>query len=244
MIIIPAIDLQDGCVVRLVQGRRNKIIYSRDPAKTASHWARQGARLIHVVDLDGASSGEVRNLGAVREIMAKVDVPIEFGGGVRNIETIKSLLYAGIWRVVLGTKAIQDKEFLKKSFQRFQDQIIVSIDAQAGKVFTQGWKKACMGLDALEFAHTLKKIGFKQAIYTDISKDGMLKGPNIQGVKSLAKKSGLEIIASGGISSLADLRRLKALEKQGVTGVIIGKALYEGNFTLTEAIRCAKSTRR
>lgn len=240
MLIIPAIDIQDGCVVRLVQGRRNKIVYSRDPAKTALHWARQGARLIHVVDLDGAVCGEPRNLDAVREIVAKVDAPIEFGGGVRNIETIKSLLCAGISRVVLGTKAIQDKEFLKKSFQRFQDQIIVSIDAHGAQVFTQGWKKACAGLDALELAETLKKIGFKQAIYTDISKDGTLKGPNIQGIKSLAKKSGLQVIASGGVSSLADLLKLKTLEKQGVAGVIIGKALYEGNFTLREAIRCVR----
>lgn len=237
MLIIPAIDLQDGCVVRLVQGRLDKKVYSKDPLKTARHWARAGAKLIHVVDLDGAVSGTPKNLTIVKEIAGGVNVPIQFGGGVRKIETIADLLKAGIQRVVLGTKAAQDPDFLKKAFQRFKDKIIVSIDARGAKVLIKGWEAAAGGEDALGLAGHLKKIGFKQVIYTDISKDGTLAGPNIKGIKSLLKETGLGVIASGGICSLEDIRRLKLLEKKGLVGIIVGKALYEGRFTLPQALK-------
>jgi len=237
MLIIPAIDLQDGCVVRYVQGRLDKKIYSRDPAKTAKHWVKQGAKFIHVVDLDGAFTGTPKNLNVVREIIAAVNVPVQFGGGVRSIDIIKSLLKIGVSRVVLGTRAVEDKAFLKKAFNEFEDKVIVSIDAKAGIVQVKGWKAAHKALNMLVFAKTLKDLGFKEVIYTDTTKDGTLSGPNIAGVKSIMKATGLKVIASGGVSRLEDLYKLEKLEKDGLTGVIIGKALYEGKFTLTQAVK-------
>jgi len=237
MLIIPAIDIKDGCVVRLVQGRRDKKIYSRDPLKTAKHWVKQGAKLIHVVDLDGAMFGIAKNLAAVKEIVKAIDVPIEFGGGVRKVETIGELIDCGVSRVVLGTKAIEDKDFLKKAFKEFKERVIVSIDAQAQSLLIEGWQVSSKAMGLLAFARTLKELGFKELIYTDTLKDGTLKGPNIKNIKMLLKKTGMKIIASGGISSLQDLVKLKRLEKQGLLGIIIGKALYEGKFTLTQALK-------
>lgn len=237
MLIIPAIDIKDGCVVRFVQGRLDKKVYSRDPVKAAKHWAKQGAKLIHVVDLDGAFSGKPKNLEAVKQIVDSVDVPVQFGGGVRSLKNIKELVAYGIQRVVLGTKAAEGKGFLKEAFGKFKEKIIVSIDTKADRVLTKGWKASYDKLDSLSFAHYLKDIGFKQVIYTDVLKDGTLKGPNIQGIKNLLKETGLNVIASGGISCLNDIRKLKLLEKKGLTGVIIGKALYEGRFTLAEALK-------
>lgn len=241
MLIIPAIDLQDGCVVRLVQGKfdKNKKVYSRDPLKTARHWVKAGAQFLHIVDLDGAYSGTPKNLKLVEEIVRNVDVPIEFGGGVRKIETISFLLGLGIKRVVLGTKAIEDKAFLKKAFTKFKDKVIVSLDVKQDSLLTKGWRTCNKGVDILAFALYLKEIGFKQLIYTDTLKDGTLKGPNIKGIKSLLKDTGLKIIASGGISTLQDLYNLKKLEKQGLQAVIVGKALYDGKFTLSQAMRLA-----
>jgi phosphoribosylformimino-5-aminoimidazole carboxamide ribotide isomerase len=239
MLVIPAIDLQDGCVVRFVQGRRDKKVYSRDPVKTAKHWVKQGAKLIHVVDLDGAFTGAPVNLNSLKGIIGNVDVPVQFGGGVRKIETIRELLKAGVQRVVLGTKAVEDKAFLKKAFNEFNERVIVSIDAKAGIVQVKGWKASHKGLDMLAFAKTLKDLGFKEAIYTDTAKDGTLSGPNIMGIKSLLKAAGLKVIASGGVSRLEDLYKLERLEKDGLIGVIVGKALYEGKFTLTQAIKLA-----
>jgi len=237
MLIIPAIDIKDGCVVRFVHGRLDKKIYSPDPVKTARHWAKQGAKLIHVVDLDGAFSGKPKNLDMARQIVRSVGVPVQFGGGIRNLRMIETLLDYGIWRIILGTKAAQDRGFLRKAFKKFKDKIIVSIDTKADRILTKGWKSSCRNADILKFAHSLKGIGFKQVIYTDVLKDGTLKGPNIKGIKNLLKETHLSVIASGGISSLSDIRRLKLLEKKGLAGVIIGKAIYEGRFTLSEALK-------
>lgn len=236
MLIIPAIDIQEGCVVRFVQGRLDKKVYSRDPVKTAKHWQRQGAELLHVVDLDGAFSGRPKNLDIVRQIAKLVDVPIQFGGGIRHIDTIRILLECGIRRVVLGTMAAQNRDFLAKVFKKFQDKVIVSLDAKGQNILTGGWK-AKQDIDLISFGCDLKGMGFKQVIYTDVLKDGTLKGPNIKGIKNLLKETGLKVIASGGISSLEDMLRLKLLEKAGLSGVIIGKSLYEGRFTLTEALK-------
>ncbi len=238
MLIIPAIDIKEGVVVRLFQGKfSDQKIYSKDPLKTAKHWIAQGARFLHIVDLDGAASGTPVNLGIAKEIAKNVSIPVEFGGGVRNSQTIKDLLNSGVSRVVLGTRAARDKNFLKKSLAEFKDKVIVSIDAKESKVSTQGWQKDSHTLEALDFALSLKEIGFQEFIYTDIFKDGTLKGPSIKQIKTLLKQTGLKIIASGGVSSLDDIRKLKALEKEGVSGVIIGKALYEGKFTLKEAVK-------
>ena len=237
MLIIPAIDLRGGKVVRLFQGKFDQEkIYSRDPVKAAKHWAKQGAKFLHIVDLDGASSGVSKNLEVLKKIIAQVGVPLEFGGGVRSIETISELLELGVQRVVLGTRAANDAQFLKKAWKKFGEKIIVSIDAKVGKVLTQGWNKSS-SKTTLDFAEELKEVGFKQLIYTDISKDGALVGPNILGIKELIRETGLDVIASGGVSSLKDLLKLKNLQKNGLSGVIIGKALYEGKFTLAEALK-------
>jgi len=237
MLIYPAIDLKDGCVVRYVQGKLDKKVYSRDPVKTAKHWVKQGAQVLHVVDLDGAFSGVQKNLDLVRQIAGNVSVPVQFGGGVRQIATIKKALEFGIWRVVLGTKAVEDKAFLKKAFKAFGTKIIVSVDAKEGIVLTKGWKSASKKIEAVGFALTLKQLGFRDLIYTDTQKDGTLSGPNIMGIKTLLRETGLNIIASGGISCLEDIHKLKSLERKGLTGAIVGKALYEGRFTLKEALK-------
>lgn len=237
MLIIPAIDLRSGKVVRLFQGKFNQEkIYSSDPVKTAKHWVRQGAKFLHIVDLDGAFSGAPKNLEALKKIIRQVGIPLEFGGGVRSLEIITKLLDLGVSRVILGTKAASDQEFLKKAWKKFGEKIIVSIDAKNGKVQTKGWGSAG-SKTALSFGRQLKKIGFKQMIYTDISRDGTLSGPNIAGIKEMLKKTKLNIVASGGVSDLKDIIKLKKLEKQGVVAVIIGKALYEGKFTLTQALK-------
>jgi phosphoribosylformimino-5-aminoimidazole carboxamide ribotide isomerase len=237
MLIIPAIDLRGGKVVRLFQGKFNQQkIYSHDPVKVAKHWVRQGAKFLHIVDLDGASCGVSKNLDVLEKIIEQVGVPLEFGGGIRSIEAISKIFSLGVQRVVLGTKAASDAQFLKKAYKKFGEKIIVSIDAKDGLVCTQGWNRAA-SKTALDFAKELKKIGFKQLIYTDISKDGTLGGPNILGIKELLKVSGLHVIASGGVSGVGDLLKLKKLKVMGLSGVIIGKALYEGKFTLTEALK-------
>ena len=237
MLIIPAIDLRGGKVVRLFQGRfdREKV-YSSDPVKAAKHWAKQGAQFLHIVDLDGASSGKPKNLEALKNILEEVCVPLEFGGGVRSVEIISELLSLGVQRVVLGTRAADDPHFLKKAFKKFGQKIIVSIDAKDSKVLTRGWNNST-SKKVLDFGKELKDIGFKQVIYTDISKDGALVGPNIQGIKELIRETGLDVIASGGVSGLKDLIKLKSLQKKGLSGVIVGKALYEGKFTLVEALK-------
>ncbi|MDD5120024.1 MAG: 1-(5-phosphoribosyl)-5-[(5-phosphoribosylamino)methylideneamino]imidazole-4-carboxamide isomerase [Candidatus Omnitrophica bacterium] len=235
MLIIPAIDLRGGKVVRLFQGKFNRQkVYSSDPVKVAKHWVRQGAKFLHIVDLDGASSGVSKNLDVLETIIAQTGVPLEFGGGIRSIEAISKLLNLGVTRVVLGTRAASDAEFLRKAWQKFGEKIIISIDAKEGRVFTEGWNRLS-SKTALDFAKELKKIGFKQLIYTDISKDGTLSGPDMLGIKELLKETGLSLIASGGVSDLKDLSKLNMLKKRGLAGVIIGKALYEGKFTLVEA---------
>lgn len=239
--IIPAIDIKDGVVVRYLQGRLDKKVYSKDPVKTARHWMRQGARLIHVVDLDGAFTGVPRNLDIVKDIVKNIDLPVQFGGGVRTMEAAKKLFDFGVWRVVLGTKAAEDKNFLKKALTDFKQKIIVSLDARDGRILIKGWKAASTskGMDIFRFARLLKEMGFKQLIYTDVSKDGALKGPNLRDTKKILKQAGIDVIASGGISSLDDILKLKALEKEGLKGVIVGKALYEGKFSLAQALKIA-----
>ena len=239
MLIIPAIDLHEGCVVRFVQGKLNKTIYSRDAVKTAKHWVKQGARMLHVVDLDGAFTGVPANIEIVKQITRECGVPVECGGGVRSMDAISDLIDSGVERVILGTRAVKDEAFVKKAFAEYKKRVIVSIDAKDDYVAVEGWKETNEKKDVITFANALKAIGFKEIIYTDTMKDGTLKGPNIAGTKRMLKETGLQVIASGGMSSIQDVRKLKALEKDGVTGVIVGKALYEGKFTLVEALKIA-----
>jgi len=237
MLIIPAIDLKDGLVVRLVQGKGAEKVYSRDPLATARHWVRQGARLIHLVDLNGAIQGLPKNLKVVKQIAQNIDIPVEFGGGLRSIEMIRKVLGFGVRRVVLGTKAIGDQGFLQRVAREFREKVIVSIDAKNDILMTKGWRSSGRKIRTSQFAASLENNGFREVIYTDISKDGTLRGPSIRELKKLLKISTMKVIASGGVSSLQDLRRLKALEKEGLTGVIVGKALYEGKFTLSAALK-------
>lgn len=238
MLIIPAIDLQDGCVVRLVEGKFHKKIYSRDALKTARHWVRQGAELLHIVDLDGAASGKPENLAIVKKIVKGIDIPVQYGGGIRTLETIRVLLDSGVTRVILGTKAANDSAFLKKAFSRFKTKILVSVDAKGNNVCIKGWNDKAK-INTLSFIKGLKRMGLGSIIYTDISRDGTLKGPNISDIKSLLENTGMLMIVSGGISTVNDILRLKVLEKQGVIGIIIGKALYEGRVTLAKALKFA-----
>lgn len=240
MLIIPAIDLKEGKVVRFTRGLFNKRVYSNDPVRTAKHWVRQGAKLIHIVDLDGAIQGAPKNLDMLERIVEAVNVPIEFGGGVRKKETIKKLIDMGVDKIVIGTLAVENQHFLKEVFNRFKDKVIVSIDESGSNILTRGWRKKPRSIKLLELAKRLREIGFDKIIYTDTSRDGTLSGPNINGIKKILKETGLKIIASGGVASIKDIQKLKKLEKAGLLGVIVGKALYEGRFTLTEALKATK----
>jgi phosphoribosylformimino-5-aminoimidazole carboxamide ribotide isomerase len=236
MLIIPATDLKDAKVVRLLRGSfKQKTIYSNDPVNTAREWEKQGAKYLHVVDLDGAKRGEVCHLGVIKRIAKSVNIPIEFGGGLKQKKSIKQVLDYGVSRVVLGTK-LQDEDFLRSVFREFKQRVIVSIDVQDNIVRVSGWQKQYKTLGILQLINRLEDIGFKQIIYTDISRDGTLKGVNIAMIRRILNNSHLGLIASGGVSSLRDLSRLKALSNQGLVGVIIGKALYEGKFTLRQAL--------
>jgi phosphoribosylformimino-5-aminoimidazole carboxamide ribotide isomerase len=235
MLLIPAVDLKDGKCVRLTQGKAERAkVYSSDPARMARRWQDEGAKFLHVVDLDGAFSGEAKNLPALKRILEAVTIPIEFGGGVRSLGIIAKLLSLGVDRVILGTVAIENKGLVQKAIQRFgSEHIVVGIDARGGKVAVRGWEKRTE-VTALSLAKRMKALGVQRIIYTDIARDGMLSGPNIPALKEMAKESGLAVIPSGGISSLKDIKKVNAL---GVEGMIIGKALYEGKFTLREALR-------
>ncbi len=239
MLIIPAIDLKDGCVVRLFQGRKDKKVYSKDPVAMARFWAGEGARMLHVVDLDGAFTGVPRNLDIVKKIVREVDIPVEFGGGVRNLETVEALVKSGIQRVVFGTRAVEDRDFLEAAFKKYRQKIVVGIDAKNGRMMTRGWKQTARSSDLCDFVSFLKKLGLRNVIYTDTLKDGTLQGPNVTAVKDLLRTPGLRVIASGGISSLSDIALLMPFKNKGLAGIIVGKALYEKKFTLKEALRVA-----
>jgi len=236
MIIIPAIDLKDGKVVRLKQGKFEEVtIYSQEPIKIAQKWQEKGATIIHVVDLDGAQKGELQNVSLIKEIAKSLDIPVQMGGGIRKAEDIEQLLSNGINRVVLGTKAIEDRTFLKEIIDQWQERIIVSLDCTNGMVAQRGWTSVSE-LKAIDFIQELENLGLSHFIYTDISRDGMLTGPNLHALKEILRKVSIPVIASGGVSHLDDIRELKKLEPDGLMGAIVGKALYEGKFDLKTAI--------
>jgi phosphoribosylformimino-5-aminoimidazole carboxamide ribotide isomerase len=240
MLIIPAIDLKDGRCVRLQQGRKSDVkTYDADPVAMAQAFAAAGARWLHVVDLDGAFTGsESANRLVLRKIVETVDVPIEFGGGLRTFADVEQVIELGIKRVVVGTLAAESTERLRELAERFAERICVGIDARDGIVMTRGWETAT-GLSATDLARSLAALGIKRIIYTDIARDGMLTGPNIEQTVEIARAAGILVTASGGISSLSDIRRLRAANEPLVDSVIIGKALYEGKFSLAEAIETA-----
>lgn len=239
MIVIPAIDIKGGKVVRLTQGRaEDETFYSSSPLDMARKWASFGVEMIHIVDLDGALEGNLKNLELVREIAASVKPKIELGGGMRHELAIKMALDAGVDKVVIGTKAV-DGDFMEKVVTKFRGRIVAALDAREGVVYTRGWifrTKIKVG----DLVKKFESSGVAAVNYTDISKDGMLAGPNIESLRKLLKSTSLDVVAAGGVSTIEDIRRLKALEADGLKGVIVGKALYEGRIDLGEAMKVCK----
>ena len=236
MLIIPAIDIKDGRCVRLYQGEMEKdTVYYESPVEAAKHWVEQGAELIHVVDLNGAVEGHPVHKQEVAAICMGFGVPVELGGGLRSFEAIEESLALGVERVVLGTAAYEDPDFLRAVCKRFPGKIVVGIDARDGRIAIKGWKEDT-SMDAVELAERCQEDGASRIIYTDISRDGTSLGVNAEEMLRIARAVKIPIIASGGVASLDDIGRLKALENDGVEGVIVGRALYAGAFTLREAI--------
>jgi len=248
MIVFPAIDLRRGKCVRLRQGRPEaETIFSDDPVAMAEHWVSQGAEWLHVVNLDGAFGLASPNLRVVEEIISskfkaqssKFKVRIQFGGGLRTMADIEAALGMGVARIVLGTVAVEEPSLVAEAVRRFgAERIVVGIDARRGRVAIHGWQKVS-SITAIELAFRVRELGVERVVYTDIARDGMLCGVDVEAVRELAESTGLKVIASGGVSSLDDLRRLKEIEASGVEGVIIGQALYSGALNLREAIEIA-----
>jgi len=239
MIIIPAIDLMSGVCVRLTKGKFNtRKKYSDNPVEVAKRWKEEGARWLHVIDLDGARSGKLKNLKVISKIKEEVDIKIQYGGGIRNIEAIKKVLFKGADRVILGTGAIEDINFLNTSISSCKNKVILSLDyGKNGVIFKNGWQKET-DINIFEIIKKLESYGVEEAIVTDISRDGTLEGIDFDFLKKILKSSKLKFIVAGGIGSLEDIINLKEIEEMGVSGVIIGKALYEeGKIKLKEAIR-------
>ncbi len=242
MLLIPAIDLKDGECVRLEQGRmQDATVFSDDPAAMAGHWAQQGCRRLHVVDLDGAFAGEPRNAPVVAQIVRAVaGIPVQLGGGVRSIQTIGSYLEAGVEQVILGTRAVQEPEFLQAAAREFPGRIILGLDARNGLLATQGWDETST-VGAVEFVERSAALDIFAIVYTDIERDGMLRGLNVEATLALAAASPFPVIASGGLSSLEDLDRLAAAvatSGQSLLGAITGRAIYAGtlNFRAGQAL--------
>ena len=235
MLVIPAIDLKGGQCVRLLQGRKDEVTtYSNDPVSTAKRWESYGARLLHVVDLDGAFTGSQKNFNAIVKIRGSVKVALEVGGGIRNVGNMINLFSAGIDRVVIGTAAIEDPEFLTHSCRKYPGRILIGIDAKDGMVAIRGWEEVT-SINARELAKRLELVGIAGIIYTDISRDGMLSGPNLGAVKEMVESVKIPVIASGGVSGIEDIKNLMRIKN--LWGVITGKAIYAGTLDLKEAIR-------
>ncbi len=238
MIIIPALDLKDGKCVRLLRGEKDRqTIYSDDPVEMALNWESEGAQYLHLIDLDGAFQGEPQNIETIKEIVHKIHIPIELGGGIRDMGCIVKMLSLGLNRIILGTAAISDPDLVNRAVERFgPGRIVVGIDARQEMVAVKGWEELSE-TSALELALRMRRTGIERIIYTDISRDGTMIGPNTEATKRLAQKSGLKVILSGGICCGEDIIRVAQLERFGIEGVIVGKALYEGEVTLREAIQ-------
>jgi len=236
VVIIPAIDIKDGQCVRLYQGDMDReTVYYESPVDAARQWVEQGAELLHVVDLNGAVEGHPVHKQEVAAICTGLDVPVELGGGLRSLESVEEAMEAGVERVVIGTVAYESQDFLRSLCKRFPGKIVVGIDARGGRVAIRGWQKET-SMDAVDLARRCERDGASRIIYTDISRDGTALGLNFDETSRLAHALKIPVIASGGVASLEDIRRLQDLEKDGVEGVIIGRALYSEAFSLREAI--------
>ena len=240
MIIYPAIDIRGGRCVRLTEGRFDaETVFADDPAEMALKWAGMGAEFLHLVDLDGALAGEGKNVPVIERILQSVNIPVQLGGGIRNLETIEKLLALGVTRLILGSAAVKNPQLVEAACKKYPGHIAVGIDAKNGEVAIEGWGKGS-GVAATELAKKMAAYGVETTIYTDISRDGMLSGVNVEATAALARACGVPIIASGGVASIEDIRRVKAVEADGVQGCIIGKAIYTGAVDLKEALALAK----
>ncbi|GAB6269260.1 MAG: 1-(5-phosphoribosyl)-5-[(5-phosphoribosylamino) methylideneamino]imidazole-4-carboxamide isomerase [Smithella sp.] len=240
MIIIPAIDIKDGKCVRLAQGDFDRVTtYANNPVDMAITWMEQGAELIHIVDLDGSVAGLPRNANIVLEIAKKVDIPIQVGGGIRDMETIEFYLSNGAGSVILGTTALQDEKIIQDACDTFPEKIILGIDALKGKVAIRGWTQKTEQ-NAVDLARRYENHNIKAIVYTDILRDGMGTGINLEATKALAKAVSIPVIASGGVASIDDIKQLLAIDDCEIYGVIIGRALYTGAISLEEAIKESK----
>ena len=240
MIIYPAIDIRGGRCVRLTEGRFDaETVFADDPAEMALKWAGLGAEFLHLVDLDGALAGEGKNVPVIERILQSVSIPVQLGGGIRNLETIEKLLSLGVTRLILGSAAVKNPALVEEACKKYPGHIAVGIDAKNGEVAIEGWGKGS-GVAATELAKKMAAYGVETIIYTDISRDGMLSGVNVEATAALARACGVPIIASGGVASIEDIRWVKAVEADGVQGCIIGKAIYTGAVDLQEALALAK----
>jgi phosphoribosylformimino-5-aminoimidazole carboxamide ribotide isomerase len=240
LIVIPAIDVKDGQCVRLSQGDFRRVtVYSDNPVEIAKIWQAHGATRIHVVDLDGSLAGSPRNREVIQSIVEGVEVPIQVGGGIRDMHTIDAYLTIGVQWVILGTMVLKNEVFVKEACGAYHGKIILGIDANDGKVAVQGWTEQTSET-VIDIARRYEGYGVDAIVYTDIKRDGMETGPNVEATKTLAQSVNIPVIASGGVSSIQDIRRILDVEMFGVTGVIIGKALYSGAVSLREAIRLSK----
>ena len=243
MEVIPAIDLLDGKCVRLYQGDYARSqVFNENPVEVARQWVEQGATRLHVVDLDGAKQGKSVNLAAIEAIAQAIAIPVQVGGGLRERNSVAQLLALGVQRAILGTVAVEQPELVSELCQEFPQQIVVGIDARNGKVATRGWLETS-SLKATELAQRMAQQGAAAIIYTDIHRDGTLSGPNLEALKELAQAIAIPVIASGGVSSLTDLLSLLSLESLGVTGAIVGKAIYTGDVDLKEAVQAVGNGR-
>ncbi len=235
MKLYPAIDIKDGRCVRLQQGRFDQVkVYSDSPAEIAALWESKGASFLHLVDLDGALKGRSANADCIRQIVQTVNIPTELGGGIRSLRDIEEVLDLGVYRAIIGTKAVEDPRMLREAVKQFgAEHIAVGIDAKNGLVAVNGWEQVSQ-VSAMDLALQMKEMGVQTIIYTDISRDGMLSGPNVDATKRLSDATGLDVVASGGVSCMEDLRRI---HWAGIHGAIIGKALYEERVDLAEAVR-------
>ena len=241
MLIIPAIDLKDGKCVRLKQGDMNDAtVFSEDPGAMAKQWLDQGARRLHVVDLNGAAAGKPKNEAAIKAIFKAVgtSLPIQLGGGIRDLDTIEAYIDAGISYIIIGTAAVKTPGFLQEACTAFQGHIIVALDARDGKVAVDGWSKMT-GHDVADLAKKFEEYGVEAVIYTDIGRDGMLTGVNIDATVALARQLNVPVIASGGITDLEDVKKLCAVEGEGIMGAITGRAVYQGTLKFAEAQKLA-----
>jgi phosphoribosylformimino-5-aminoimidazole carboxamide ribotide isomerase len=243
MIVIPAIDLKDGRCVRLIQGDFSRTtVYADDPAEMASRWKMQGAERLHVVDLDGSREGVPCHEAVIRAIVTATGLPVQVGGGIREMRTVATYLGMGVRWVILGTSALRDPEFVREALRAFPDQVILGIDAVGGKLAVQGWMEKTEET-AVDLALRFVKDRPAALVYTDILRDGMEMGVNVQSTRALAEAVGIPVIASGGVAGIGDIEHLVGLEEIGVIGVIAGKALYSGALSLEAAIACTKEAR-